>query len=91
VLDIDALLWNCASMTLGPSSGWSKETLTIKIGGARRALLRKGSRALRSAFRKSAVLGQGGHVAGAMQNPNDHKLTLIVQVVDGVVAGKTYT
>jgi hypothetical protein len=27
---------------------------------------------LRSAFRKAAVLGQGGRIAAAMQNPNDH-------------------
>jgi hypothetical protein len=41
---------------------------------------------LRSTFRKPAVLGRGGCITGAMQNPNDHKL---MQVVDGIVAGKT--
>jgi hypothetical protein len=44
---------------------------------------------LRSAFLETAVLGQGGRIAGAMQNSDDHKLMLVVQVVDGVVAGET--
>ncbi len=44
---------------------------------------------MRSAFPKAAVLGQCGRIAGAIQNPNDHKLMLIVQVVDGIVARKT--
>jgi hypothetical protein len=44
---------------------------------------------LRSAFRKTAVHGQGDRIAGAMQNSDDHKLMLIMPVVDGVVAGET--
>jgi hypothetical protein len=44
---------------------------------------------LRSVFLETAVLGQGGRIAGAMQNSDDHKLMLVVQVVDGVVAGET--
>ena len=43
----------------------------------------------RRAFRKAAVLRQCGCITGAMQNPNDHKLMLIMQVVDGIVARKT--
>ena len=44
---------------------------------------------MRSAFRKAAVLRQCGRITGTMQNPNDHKLMLIMQVVDGIVARKT--
>ena len=44
---------------------------------------------VRSAFRKAAVLGQCGCITGTMQNPNDHKLVLIMQVVDGIVPRKT--
>ena len=44
---------------------------------------------LRSAFLETAVLRQGGRIAGAVQNSDDHKLMLVVQVVDGVVAGET--
>jgi hypothetical protein len=43
---------------------------------------------LRSVFLETAVLGQGGRIAGAMQN-SDGQLMLVVQVVDGVVAGET--
>jgi hypothetical protein len=42
-----------------------------------------------SIFLETAVLGHGGSIAGAMQNSDDHKLMLVVQVVDGVVAGET--
>jgi hypothetical protein len=42
-----------------------------------------------STFRKAAVFGQCGRIAGTMQDPNDHKLMLIMQVVDGIVARKT--
>jgi hypothetical protein len=42
-----------------------------------------------SAFSKTAVLGQCGCISGSMQHPNDHELMLIVQVVDGIGAGKT--
>jgi hypothetical protein len=41
------------------------------------------------AFLKTAVIGQGRRIAGAMQNSDDYKLMLIVPVVDGVVAGET--
>jgi hypothetical protein len=44
---------------------------------------------LRSASLETAVLGQSGRIAGAMQNSDDHKLMLIMPVVDGVVAGET--
>jgi len=44
---------------------------------------------MRSTFPKAAMLGQRGRIAGTMQNPKDHKLTLIMQIVDGTVAGKT--
>ncbi len=49
------------------------------------------TKSLRSAFRKAAVLGQCGRIAGTMQNPNDHKHMLTVQVIDGIVASKTNT
>ena len=35
------------------------------------------------------MLGQGGRIAGAMQNSDNHKLMLVVQVVDGIVAAET--
>ena len=35
------------------------------------------------------MLGKCGRIAGTMQNPNDHKLMLTMQVVDGIVARKT--
>ena len=35
------------------------------------------------------MLRQGSCISGTMQHPNDHKLMLIVQVVDGIVARKT--
>jgi hypothetical protein len=41
------------------------------------------------AFPKAAMLGKRGRIAGTMQNPNDHKLMLTMQVVDGIVARKT--
>ena len=44
---------------------------------------------LRSVFLETAVIGHGGSIAGAMQNSDDHKLMLIMPVVDGVVAGET--
>jgi hypothetical protein len=44
---------------------------------------------LLSVFLETAVLGHDGSIAGAMQNSDDHKLMLVVQVVDGVVAGET--
>ena len=44
---------------------------------------------MRSAFPKAAMLGKCGRIAGTMQNPNDHKLMLTMQVVDGIVARKT--
>jgi hypothetical protein len=37
------------------------------------------------------VLGQCGRIPGTMQDPNDDKLMLIMQVVDGIVARKTNT
>jgi hypothetical protein len=36
------------------------------------------------------VLRQGGGITRTMQDANDHKLALIVLVVDGVIAGETY-
>jgi hypothetical protein len=35
------------------------------------------------------VVRQGSGIAGAMQNANDHDLSLVVQIVDSIVAGET--
>ena len=50
---------------------------------------RQRQNSLRSTFLETAVLGLGGRIAGTMQNSDDHKLMLIMPVVDGVVAGET--
>jgi hypothetical protein len=43
-----------------------------------------------SSFCKAAVLGQGGGIARTMQHANNHDLSFVVQIVDGVAAGETY-
>jgi len=42
-----------------------------------------------SAFRKAAALRQGGSITRAVQDANDHDLSFVVQIVDGVIARKT--
>jgi hypothetical protein len=44
-----------------------------------------------SAFRKAAVLRQGGGITRAVQNADDNDLAFVVQVVEGVIARKTDT
>jgi hypothetical protein len=41
-----------------------------------------------SSFRKTAVLRQSGGVTRAVQNTNEHDLSFVIQIVDGVIAGK---
>ena len=43
-----------------------------------------------SAFCKAPMLRQGSGITRTMQDANDHKLLFIVQIVDGVIARKTY-
>jgi hypothetical protein len=64
-------------MTLNLSSVSSKGTLTIKLGAHEersweRAVQGVETESLRSTHRKAAVLGEGGRISCAMQNPNDH-------------------
>jgi hypothetical protein len=42
-----------------------------------------------SAFRKAAVLRHGGGITRAVQDADDHDLSFVVQIVDGVIARKT--
>jgi hypothetical protein len=67
----------------------SWESLRESVRGALGIRLISSRRASFLAFPKAAMLGKCGRIAGTMQNPNDHKLMLTMQVVDGIVARKT--
>jgi hypothetical protein len=43
-----------------------------------------------SSFRKTAMLRQGGGVTRAVQNANEYDLSFVMQIVDGVIAGKAH-
>ena len=42
-----------------------------------------------SALRKAAMLRRGGGITSAVQDADDHDLSFVVQIVDGVIARKT--
>ena len=35
------------------------------------------------------MLRQGGRIAGAMQDADDHELIFVVQIIKGIIAGET--
>jgi hypothetical protein len=63
------------------------EPVIVKLRGAQLS----GSPMATSSFRKTAVLCQGGSVTRAVQNANEHDLSFVIQIVDGVIAGKAHT